>query len=299
MGRPQRQPGRRRRAADPARGPERQRQVDAAAGHGRRDRAVGRPGDRAAADRLRARAVPRRAGLLRPRVPARTWPDPRPVRAGACRPRSTSGWSGSARPSTRRSPLRTLSKGMCQKVAIAQALLARPGPAGTGRGVDRPGPGRARHAGRGRGGAAGRGRRRCCSSITTRRGWPAGSTSAGSWRGGTVTCSCRTAPAERAAARPEPARSQRPAAGARPSLHRAHWPGGRLAAAARPAAGRARGCSPVAAAERRGDRLVRRERSAPAASDAVLRQLLSWDGVHVRAVSTGDQGCEPRTGAGQ
>ncbi|HEY3882130.1 MAG TPA: ATP-binding cassette domain-containing protein [Trebonia sp.] len=57
-------------------------------------------------------------------------------------------------------PLRALSKGMCQKVALAQALLARPGAAGARRGVDRARPAGARRTRRRRRGAAGRRRGR-------------------------------------------------------------------------------------------------------------------------------------------
>ena len=75
-------------------------------------------------------------------------------------------------------PLRALSKGMCQKIAIAQALLSRPGllvldEAWTGLDVSA----RARWTTPWRSGSPPAAR--SCSWITTRPGWPAGTTSAG------------------------------------------------------------------------------------------------------------------------
>ena len=141
----------------------------------------------AAEDRLRARALSRRAGLLGARLPGSHEPDPRAARRRRPR-RAVDEWLGRLGAADYAgSPLRTLSKGMCQKVALAQALLAGPGCWCW----TRPGPGWTR-----RPGArwtlpspSGWPRAAPCSSwIIIRPGWPGWSASAGS----SVPAPCRS-----------------------------------------------------------------------------------------------------------
>ena len=75
---------------------------------------------------------------------------------GAPRPRGVEEWLEPLRRGrVRGQPLRSLSKGMCQKMAIAPGAAGPARPAGAGRGVDGAGPGRPRDARR-RGDGAGR-----------------------------------------------------------------------------------------------------------------------------------------------